>query len=131
MNHITYIDGQPYLLVKPETFLLNSSLIKDVIDSGRQLCVNLNTGTLTVQRLSKKGTRVVGFGYVSKDGIDSFYEVSKSLEATLLKIHSIVNLPDFVKGYVTFIDSNNVARQYSFTRKTSLVNLSKRLTANW
>lgn len=47
-SQVIYIKGAPHVVVKPAESLHRSSMVRDVVESGRLFVVNMNTGVLTI-----------------------------------------------------------------------------------
>ena len=81
------IGEKVHMIVKPVKALFNSSLIHDVVTTGGQFVVNMETGDLTIYRRTRN--KVVVW-YSRDDG--TFKQLANDLEVALLQISDEFNV---------------------------------------
>lgn len=51
MAKVVVIGGEQYIIAKPSSAFRNSSMIRSISESGREIAVNLNTGNMIIYKM--------------------------------------------------------------------------------
>lgn len=121
MKYVT-VNSKVYMIVTPVKKLFQSGLIHDVITSGRQFAVDMNTGDLTI--LPKEVKKEIIFFFNVNGRIDS-KALSIDRETAWVQIEELIEHYNLNSGYIEFLKNNTTYKKITITPDDTLTFVKK------